>query len=166
MEKWLRRYLGATLVGGGMIAVVIFGGYLVSGALDTLSYILLIVMMTLYTWGFIAGMLILEGGTSRHLYFQALALQIIQIPVIFISELSYQFASGFRFELLRFPEDSSFKFVFNLGSMSTLSINEEPLTPIWGVNIAALITSVLIWKCFINPKHASTSETLDKSDQE
>ncbi|CZF79387.1 hypothetical protein GCE9029_01431 [Grimontia celer] len=165
MEKWLRRYLGATLVGGGMIAIVISGGYLFYPDVDTVSYALLVAAMALFAWSFIAGILILEGGTSRNLYYQALALQLLQIPIIFISELSYQFATGFRLEFMLFPEDSSFKFTFNLGSISTLSINEEPLTPIWGVNVAALITSVLIWKCFINPKQASNSETQESPVQ-
>ncbi|WP_036799437.1 hypothetical protein [Photobacterium marinum] len=155
MELWIRRYIGIALVGGGVLGLATVVGYF-SQQLELAQWALLLAICIFYIWSTIIGVLVLEGKRSRKVMYQALTIQLLQIPVVSLPVITYQVASGFHLDFI-YSTLQNFYFSVKIGSKFSLGFLDGGQVIVIGVNLAALLASVLFVKYVIPSIEVSSS---------
>ena len=151
MEVWIRRYVGLLSISGSTLGVVAIAGYF-SLQLELSKWIVLFTVCIFYIWSAYVGLRIIEGTREISMLLQALTVQFLQVPIISFPALTYQLASGFHLDFI-YSTYEGLKFSIKLGSISKFGFLEGGELVVVGINIAALVSMILIAKClFPSPR--------------
>ncbi len=135
MELWIRRYIGFATIGGGALGLAATFGYF-SQQLELQQWIIVSIIFVFYVWSSIVGVLVLENKHSSKVGFQALIIQLIQIPLVSVPIITYQLATGFHVDLI-FSTQRGFLLSSKFGSKFNLGFLEGGQLVVVGANLAA-----------------------------
>jgi len=147
MTTWRRLTLIAMMVGGGFTGVLAAGQILVNSLTQgTLNLLLAILLLFLYTYVMVAGLVFAHSPRRLGPLVAALA---IQVPGLSSSLLVYKFAAGVgAFLGANYSQGTGGltpNFDTFFGSRSTVAIlQHNPFTI--GINLWAVVLLILLWK--------------------
>ncbi|MBD1567488.1 MULTISPECIES: hypothetical protein [Vibrio] len=144
MELWVRRYIGFVTIGGGVLGLATVASYF-SQQLALEQWTLVFTICAFYVWSSIVGLLVLEGKSSKKVAFQALIIQLIQIPVISLPIITYQVATGLHLDFI-YSTHKSFFLSAKFGSKFSLGFFNGGQLIVIGANLAAIFGAIIIAK--------------------
>ena len=158
MNKWIKRFLILSQIGGGFTGLALGTQKILSQPTFSLSYPIYAFMMILALFTIFAGYQIIENKPTAIM--ASAICQGIQIPLFYTNIISYLFSPGLLGAIYfqKIQEEVKLGFEFQLGCRAELHLLQEMHFTV-GINVTALLLFIYLCKLIKQNSNKSSEPT-------